>query len=58
MKWQRKTSGNIIFQSLGGGGHFGINWPTEVVEIAALQEFDENVRFFTSSYDPYTGHTH
>ncbi len=42
----------------GWGGHCGINWPTEVVEIAALQEFDENVRFFTSSYDPYTGHTH
>jgi hypothetical protein len=41
----------------GGGGGCGTNWPTEVVEIAILFEFDENDRFFTASCDPYIGHT-
>jgi hypothetical protein len=58
MKQQRKTSGDTIFQSLvGGGGHCGTNLPTEVVEIATLFEFNENDRFFTTSCDPYMGHT-
>jgi hypothetical protein len=52
---QRKTSCNTIFQNLlWGVGHCGTNWPTEVVEIATLYEFDENDRFFTISCDPYT----
>jgi hypothetical protein len=42
MKWQPKTSGNTIFQSLMGvGGHCGTNWPTEVATITALCEFDK-----------------
>jgi hypothetical protein len=55
MKRQCKKCGNIIFQSLGGGGgvRYGINWPIEVVEIATLCEFDENDRFFTTFCDPY-----
>jgi hypothetical protein len=58
MKWQRKTSGNTIFQSLvGGGGALWDNWPREVVEMATLSEFDENDRFFTTFCDPYMGHT-
>jgi hypothetical protein len=41
-KRQHKTSGNTIFQSLvGKEGHCGTNWPAEVVEIAALYEFDK-----------------
>jgi hypothetical protein len=40
-----------------GGGGCGTNWPTEVVEIAILFEFDDNDRFFTASCDPYMGHT-
>jgi hypothetical protein len=45
-----------IFMSLvGGGGRCGTNWPTEVVEIASLREFDENYRFFTASFDQYMG---
>jgi hypothetical protein len=47
-KRQCKTSGNIIFHT---------NWPTGIVEIATLYEFDENDRFFTTSCDPYMGHT-
>jgi hypothetical protein len=36
-------SGNIIFQSLqGGGGVQWDKWPTEVVEITTLYEFEEN----------------
>jgi hypothetical protein len=58
MKRQREISGNTIFQSLvGGGGHCGTNWPTEVVEIATLRAFYENDGFFTTSCDPYMGHT-
>jgi hypothetical protein len=34
----------------GGEGRWGTNWPTEVVEIATLCEFDENDRFFTTIY--------
>jgi hypothetical protein len=41
----------------GGEGRWGTNWPTEVVEIATLCEFDENYRFFTTSCDPsHIGH--
>jgi hypothetical protein len=36
---------------------FGKNWPTEVMEIEKLYEFDKNLRFFTTSCDPYMGHT-
>jgi hypothetical protein len=51
-------SGKTIFQSpVGKGGHCGTNWPTEVVEIATLFEFNENDRFLTISCDPYKGHT-
>jgi hypothetical protein len=39
-KWQCKMFGNNNFQSMGGGGCCGTNWPTEVVEIATLYEFD------------------
>jgi hypothetical protein len=57
-KLQQKTSGNTIFQSLVGvGGRCGKNWPTEVVGIATFKEFYENDRSFTTSCDPYTGHT-
>jgi hypothetical protein len=55
MKWQRKTFGNTIFQTLVvGGGCCGTNWATEVVEIATLREFDENDRFFTTFCDQLT----
>jgi hypothetical protein len=40
-----------------GRGHCGTNRLTEVVEIATLCEFDENDGFFTTSCDPYMGHT-
>jgi hypothetical protein len=51
-------SGNTIFQSLvGGGGRCGKDLPTEVGEIATHLEFDENDGFFTTSCDPYIGHT-
>jgi hypothetical protein len=51
-------SGNTIFQSLvGGGGRCGTNWPTEVVEIATHHDVCENDGFFTTSCDPYMGHT-
>jgi hypothetical protein len=33
----------------GGWGCRGKNWPTKVVKIAILYEFDENDRFFTTS---------
>jgi hypothetical protein len=36
----------------GGRGRCGTNWPTEVVEIAALYECYENDRFFTTTCDP------
>jgi hypothetical protein len=42
----------------GEGWSCGINWPTEIVEIATLCEFDENDGFFTTSCDPYVGHTY
>jgi hypothetical protein len=49
---------NTIFQSLvGGGGAVGQIGSQRVVEIATLQEFDENYAFFTTFCDPYTGHT-
>jgi hypothetical protein len=48
---------DTFFQSFGGGGCCGKNWPTEVVEIATPNEFDENNIFFTTSCDPYMGHT-
>ncbi len=47
---------STIFQSLGGGGN-GTNWPSEVVEIATLYEFDEHDRLFTASCDPHMGRT-
>jgi hypothetical protein len=51
-------SGNTIFQSLvEGRGRCGTNWPTEVVKIAARNEFDENSRFFNTSCGPYVGQT-
>jgi hypothetical protein len=54
-KTTRITSGNTIFQSLvGRDGYYGTNWPTEVVEIARLCEFDENDRFFTFRLFFYT----
>jgi hypothetical protein len=40
----------------GGRGRCGANWPTEVMEIATLCEFDENDGFFTTSCDPYGSH--
>jgi hypothetical protein len=40
-----------------GRGCCGTNLPTEVVEIATLCEFDKNDGFFTTSCDPYMGHT-
>jgi hypothetical protein len=43
---------------VGGEGRCGTNWPTEVVEIATLCEFYENNGFFTTSCDPYMGHTY
>jgi hypothetical protein len=47
-----------LFKALWGGeGRCGTNWLTEVVEIAALYEFDNNDRFFTTSCDPFMGHT-
>jgi hypothetical protein len=50
MKWQSKTSSTIIFYSLeGGGGHCGTKWPTEVVELPALNEFDYIDTFLTTS---------
>jgi hypothetical protein len=36
----------------GGGGLLWTNWPTEVVAIATLCEFDEYDKFFTTSCDP------
>jgi hypothetical protein len=45
------------FPEPGGKGHCGTNWLIEVVEIATFFEFDEINRFFTTSCDPYTGHT-
>ncbi len=30
---------------MGGGGRFGTNWPTEVVEMTTLREFDEMIDF-------------
>jgi hypothetical protein len=53
-------SGNTMFHSLvgeGGGGRCRTNWPTEIVEMATLCEFDENDRLFTTFCDPYMGHT-
>jgi hypothetical protein len=35
---------HYFLQSGRGEGHCGNNWPTEVVEIAILYEFDENDR--------------
>jgi hypothetical protein len=43
--------------ALGGRGALWDNWPTDVLEIATLHEFDENVRFFIVSCNPYMGHT-
>jgi hypothetical protein len=40
-----------------GPGALWGNWPTEVVEIAKLYEFDGNDRFFTASHDPHMGQT-
>jgi hypothetical protein len=40
-----------------GEGRCGTNWPTEVVSIATLLEFDENDRFHTASCDLYMSHT-
>jgi hypothetical protein len=39
------------------GGLFWTNWPTEVVQIAKLQEFDEIDKLFTTSCDQDMGHT-
>jgi hypothetical protein len=41
----------------GEGWCCGTNWPTEVVGIATLLEFDENHRFLTVFCGPYTSHT-
>jgi hypothetical protein len=38
---------------VGGGGSCGTNWPTEVVEMATLCEFDENDRFFITFCELY-----
>jgi hypothetical protein len=48
---------DTFFQSFGDGECCGKNWPTEVVEIATLNEFDENNIFFTNSCDPDMAHT-
>jgi hypothetical protein len=42
---------------MGARGCCGSNWPTEVVEMATLCEFDKNYRFFTIFCDLYMGHT-
>ncbi len=44
------------FPKTWGKGGFGTNWPTKVVVIATLYEFDENDRLITTSCDPYMGH--
>jgi hypothetical protein len=41
----------------GKGGRCGTNWPSKVVGIATLLEFDENYRFLTASCGPYMSHT-
>jgi hypothetical protein len=45
---QSKIS-DLFRKSFKACGLCGTNWPTEVVEIATLNEFDENYRFFTTS---------
>jgi hypothetical protein len=46
------------FQSLvQGRGTLWEKWLKEVAKIEAHYEFDENYRFFTTSCDPYMGHT-
>ncbi len=46
--WQDRFS-----DPCGGRGCCGTNWPTEVVEIAKLCEFDDKGRFLTTFCDSY-----
>jgi hypothetical protein len=46
---------NSIFCNL-GGGRCGTHMSTDVVEIATLEELDENDRFFTTSCELYVHH--